>query len=359
MSMVANVAYWCASVQASADVEPLLPSEPSVRDALPLIAERRSCFEFLAAAGVPVSAVPSVSCADEDWRALPLSYHHMLGHYVGVDHLQRLITSWVEDEALTRFLVNSATPADEARLTACGVRGSGLWLVTMPNIGRQMRDFHVAIALRLRIGLPSVAGHMPAVCHCGASLARDKWHAFSCPKIRRRTITVRHDKVTNLTGAFSRSNGVPVHIEVNDYDGCRPDAEFAFCNSRVLGDVSITHPLAPSILPHASRALGAAGLRAASKVSKFGPVAAADGATFVPLILETYGGMHSAFTDLLNRIEEEMSMVAGGNEPLIRACAAISCASFRRTLAVTLQIWNAEAVAQWAGMMRNGGVVWP
>jgi hypothetical protein len=203
-----------------------------------------------------------------------------------------------------------------------------------------------------------VDGVLQPTCFCGKPLA-DAWHALSCPAVRRRAITTRHDKVLHEVASFARGAGVQTHVEPNDYDGCRPDAEMCFREGGVLVDVAISHPLAPSWLRDAARPLMVAERRARAKTAKYGHVAADEGKTFVPLVMESLGGMHVAFARFLGRIVGEATLLGGSTNLLHANMLARDVLRLRQRLSVTIQIWNAEAVAQWLKMLRNGGRMWP
>jgi hypothetical protein len=129
-------------------------------------------------------------------------------------------TAAMEDRILREFKESDAcTESVLARLKACSMKYSGLWLVT-PVSDRELclNGAQLSIALRLRLGLPPLPhAVMPEFCVCGKEVVDDLWQSLSCPKIKRRSITQRHDKVVELVLArFTRSHA---HITVERKDG--------------------------------------------------------------------------------------------------------------------------------------------
>src|SRR6185437_15016032 len=129
-------------------------------------------------------------------------------------------------------------------------------------------------------------------CHCGASLVNDPWHVLSHkggPEAMR-----RHDEIVNkLRDAIQRAGGQAFIEPRQDIleDRRRIDI-FAVLGAKSYHiDVCVTHPTASTYLAVSCQGkLRSTKIAAARKRNRFAVLAAAEGAEFVPFILETYGG---------------------------------------------------------------------
>ena len=152
---------------------------------------------------------------------------------------------------------------------------------------------------------------------------------------------------------FARRCGVPFHLEPNDYEGKRPDAEVSFLEGPELMDGAFTYPLARSMRKFAFRPepLGAAEQRAREKTTKFEPLAKTEGRKFTAFTGETFGGFTKESLKFLKRIMRED--VQPGGPPLEDQRAARELLRVRRELAICMQRHNAKIVSQWARIIHS------
>jgi hypothetical protein len=103
---------------------------------------------------------------------------------------------------------------------------------------RSCSDFQ--LALRLRLGLPPT-NSLPDTCPlCHKDMRDNRWHALGCQSLKRRSITIRHDRAMQLLVNFARSAGVLASLSPKDLSSLVPDGEFFFARETVLVDFSGT-----------------------------------------------------------------------------------------------------------------------
>ena len=72
------------------------------------------------------------------------------------------------------------------------------------------------------------------------------WHALSCAKLKRKSITRRHDRCCQLLCRFARSNDCTAHVVQKDLAHLLPDGEIHMFYRTVDFDVSGVNPHTPS-----------------------------------------------------------------------------------------------------------------
>ena len=121
----------------------------------------------------------------------------------------------------------------------------------------------------------------------------DPWHFLSCNR-HSAAWNRRHRWVCEAVAAWVRHLGGTCKLEptqLDQRDRSRPDGDIVFGGTRLLFDVSITHPLADSYRSNAAKlVLATAAKREQEKRSKYAPMAAAQHARFFPVVLESTGG---------------------------------------------------------------------
>jgi hypothetical protein len=149
-----------------------------------------------------------------------------------------------------------------------------------------LSDHEFRATVRFWLGLPASVT-LPSHCSCGAAYADDVTHAHSCHALRGRSVRFRHDSIVRLIAAIVRERGGMASVEPYDTQalhGIRPDAELLLGHP-VYVDVSVTHPLAPSIRSVARPAEA----RERHKIARYRPMSEAEGVAFQPFVLESYG----------------------------------------------------------------------
>ena len=282
---------------------------------------------------------------------LPLDPLLIHVHYNGetrLKQLQRSLTAQVENFILQTFLDSAAcNQVDTIRLKACQ-KSKGRWISSC--YAYLLRDSHVNIAIHLWLGLDPLPGVHLAVCPlCTMDMKYDPWHAFSCVKLRRKTVTIRHDSVGQLLCRYARSNGALARIEPKDEASLVPDGEIILPITTVLFDVSGVHPAALSHRRSNELNAGASILtRQTTKNGKYLSYATNLNAKFVPFVIDTYGWLGDPALRLIKEIEKEAFHPRLGLPTSMR----ITSTHFLPLLAVNWQRGNANVVLQWSAMIR-------
>jgi hypothetical protein len=121
----------------------------------------------------------------------------------------------------------------------------------------------------------------------------NKWHALTCPKLLPTLGKKRHDRVGKIVARYvTRADGdverEPVHLGV---DNKRLDHLIDLGADQYHTDVTVVHPAAPSYADHSLTPLACARKAANAKLNKYIALAAEHNARFVPIAMETFGGM--------------------------------------------------------------------
>jgi len=208
-------------------------------------------------------------------------------------------------------------------------------------------DLCTTIVTRLRLGLPPL-DELPETCPlCGdGDLTVSPWHALSCPKLKRKAITRRHDRCCQLLCRFARSNDCTAHVVQKDLAHLLPDAEIHMFYRTVDTDISGVNPHAPSyvnMLPG-----GAISAREAYKTAMYGTHSHQAGRTFGPFVLDCYGYLAPAALQVLKEIRDESLSLLGTSDPF-----RFSRSSFLAELSHQWQYDNARIVVQWMTLVRS------
>ena len=198
--------------------------------------------------------------------------------------LQRAI-SHAGSTSLLRSLLQSS-PSLLPHLLSLQQPGASAWLSavpTRPELVLPDDDFRLAARLRLQL-FP--ASPPISTCRCGPNLPLN--HSLTCYRLKRLSVTTRHGTLLYLLVTFLRDAGLQPVPEARSEDGKRPDLRLSLDGHQFLLDISITHPTSPSALKLrlSSRPLGAAKAREYNKIHKYGALAAEEGASIIPLVME-------------------------------------------------------------------------
>jgi hypothetical protein len=205
----------------------------------------------------------------------------------------------------------------------------------------------MSMAFRNRIGLPPI-DDMPRACllcdDCD-DLRLDPWHALSCTKLKRTTITIRHDDACNLLCQFARSNDCLAHVVKKDLAHLLPDGEILMTRRSILFDLSGVNPHTSSYCDLAPGAAMSA--RKRYKESKYRAHCVALGCSFSPFIIDSYGCLAPAALQLVKDIQDESITSFGPPAPF-----HLTRTAFLARLSSLWQRDNAKIVVQWLAMMR-------
>ena len=236
------------------------------------------------------------------------------------------------------------TNQDLVRLAACRHKVRR-WLKPSPSF-HVVSDLATTIALRLRLGLPPL-DDLPLVCSlCGEDVVDTPWHALICKKLKRKALTVRHDRVCQLLCRYARSNDCVASVVRKDLAHLLPDGQISTFYQSILFDVSGVYPHAPSYTDMAPDKAKAG--REAHKVSKYSAHARDEGCSFTSFILDCYGSLGPAALQLLKDIRANSLGMVGKPSPF-----CLSRSAFFSELSPIWQHDNAKIVVQWMTLQRD------
>ena len=208
--------------------------------------------------------------------------------------LQNLLTKMCE-QTKYRAMEDGRTAEEAARARATKSYGSCAAMLAKPtSAGTTIPPSALRFAAQNRLGT-AVFG--ASKCACGVAHPTVA-HALSCKKLRGRF--VRHDVIVNLLAKMCCEAGFTTTTEVMVVEGKqkRMDLVITLPTGRVWIDVSFVNPLAPSYLsdkdPKATREK--------AKVTRWGNDARRRGVTFVPFIIDIYGGIGGQAKEWLGEI---------------------------------------------------------
>ena len=182
-----------------------------------------------------------------------------------------------------------------------------LWLQVLPtSVYLRLPDSKWQWAAQLRLGMPvpvyESGGHSGSgVCVHTAAAAANGWHPLTCITSMGAEITQRHNLVLSRIAHSARLLGIVPRVEpagLHSDDRRRPDIQLDLPDVTLLGDVTISHPLAKSwqrVAASSARGVEAVGdAREAQKNALYADMARECAMEFGAIVLYTYGGFHAS-----------------------------------------------------------------
>jgi hypothetical protein len=215
--------------------------------------------------------------------------------------LQSLLTTAMHHTHALQLKKSGPIERDEktrhdARLNAVNAPGSSTWINTIPTENHlTLSNFQYSTAVRNRLGLKPL-NIMPDSCaDCGRAMDVHSDHYLACPNRMKNELNTRHNQVAHFIHRTVITAGGCAIIEPTHLDResrKRPDLEIVLDGNRIFADVSIVHPTAPSHCEQAARRpLASAESMEKTKINKYSNMASNHDCTFIPIVLESYGGM--------------------------------------------------------------------
>ena len=178
---------------------------------------------------------------------------------------------------------------------------------------------------------------MPLRC----SLVNDPWHVLSHNGDHR--AVSRHDWIRDIIVEWVKKAGGRAWVEPRQviwHDDRRPDVRVSLGPAVFELDVSVVHPTSASHLAAAVQgSLGAAKKISKAKSNKFGAMSRSEGSTFVPFILETYGGFCKEARDFMKELSKHAgvhSAVYSSSDLICGLRSAIHAALFKGNLQIAV-----------------------
>jgi len=352
LESIAPAARWASAVAAAKDLQTLVATSPAP-DALPFVQDRVMACYMMRQRSIP-QLQPGAPDPDEPLDKLEILPHDpndIIAHYddLPLKGLQRALSKQIVNRKLHAFLHSAdCSHADKLRLTSCQHKTTSRWMRPHPAFPLYS-DLCTSLAVRMRLGLPPLE-NLPTLCSlCDQDISLYPWHGLSCKKVKRRAITVRHDRATNLLLRFARSQDCAASFFTKDLSHILPDGHIAMTHRSILFDFSGVNIHAPS---YADMEPGAAlDTRAAAKRTKNEAFCRSQGCDFVPVIVDQYGCMHADALQLLADIQTESLSALGTPNPL-----RLSKSAFLQQFSSMWHFDNARIMVQWLTMSRDARV---
>src|SRR3569623_1893719 len=202
---------------------------------------------------------------------------------------------------------DSANLKEKQRVVSSSATNAGLWLTSLQSLPElSLADDYFLLAVKHRLGVCPM-DDLPDVCSCKAKLADDSQHFFSCKKLMRKAMTVRHDAIVRLLRDAFHHVGAVVHVEPRLYDTerVRPDLDILLPDQNVMINVAVTNPVAPC--RKTPYPLAAANDLQSTKNRKYANCATQRGGRFIPFVLETHGALGKQADAVLKLLAKDAS----------------------------------------------------
>jgi hypothetical protein len=197
-----------------------------------------------------------------------------------------------------------------AHLRSVSAKGAWAWKMVIPTTKElELTDTQYRIAVRLNLGLrPIMEGTvLPSTCPiCKKlnTLRSDPWHFMTCRPLSKGEVTVRHDEVESAlyrSALIMGFQAVRQPMGLDTSSDLRPDLMVILPGRRIVTDVAICHPLAPSRVEKVSSitALRTAREIEGGKRRKYLKMKTRHQMEVIPFVVETCGGMGPAAVKLL------------------------------------------------------------
>jgi len=295
---------------------------------------------------------PSRALADIAIAVRPGQQHPSLkpGYHKAQTTLMRAL------QAAAARQIESTGPDMRVLLQATSAKASYAWLLAVPqqdcedDLTLDNTDLRIALALRLGTSPahPDLAKHL-GMCPCErVCLADNPSHALAC-KHNQGFVTQRHDQVVATLARYARIAELPCKMEPSGTElqgqpHNKPDLRITLANKRTYVDARIVNCLAPSNRARALTQLAVADKAAKDKTTKWAPKANAVGATFVPFVAETPGGLHKQAVGLIKAIAAACSDYAMYSrlEMLTTLTQAVAVAIQRGNARILKEAWRRD-----------------
>jgi hypothetical protein len=204
----------------------------------------------------------------------------------------------ITDNDTIKRKITSMHKQFHARRLAVTASQSHMWTISVPTIPLlRLTNLEYIISTKMRLGLKPHDAMELSCRGCSVPIEDcNYYHYMSCNLKLSGSMIARHNHIINiiryivqLAGGASRTE--PVHL--TDNNGNRTDIEVIMGDKHYQLDVSIVSPLSLSYLTPTAKPtqLQLAKRKAVAKTSKHIQNSTSAGATFIPFIVEIFGGM--------------------------------------------------------------------
>lgn len=221
---------------------------------------------------------------------------------------------------LSNLIAEQGDMREIARMSSLGLPHSGSFLSVVPSpaLGLHLRPAEFIPVLKYRLGIPVYSNDGPCLA-CDALSDRMGDHALGCQKYGDRI--ARHNLLRDvLYEAAASADLGPSKEEPHLIPGtaARPGDILIrrWCDGKDTAlDVTVTSPLAPTNVAGAAREAGKALVKAFErKMRDTAEACRSQGLTFLPVAMETLGGLHSTAVGQVKKLGAALARKKGCDE---------------------------------------------
>ena len=237
-----------------------------------------------------------------------------------------------------------------AHLRSISAPLSSLWKQAIPSTASlTLLDSQYRLAARLNLDLAPVKSMAPLPEYCPTCNRQgafsDKWHCLICGTHQsgRGGVANRHHAVNRALCETAWTLGGQADMEVRGLlpgSRLRPDLRMTFHGEYLLSDVQVSHPLAPSYQTQVAggRPLSISNASSRNKSRKYERLTKATGATFIPFIAESFGGLHADSLRLVGRMADasQQHLAMWSREQIVRHVLLNVAVAIQRENAATV-----------------------
>jgi len=219
------------------------------------------------------------------------------------------------DKIAQKNLLAMVPDSAKARILSSASKHAGAWLTVAPNkfLYLNMHPIDFSICLRYRLGVSvHQEGEMCPVCN-EETLDANGNHGVNCKKSG--DMISRHNAIRDYLASQCQTAQLSPRTEVGDEGNLRPGDVFL---PRWAGikpaaiDVSVVNPLKVGSVAKSAKEQGATAAKAAEdKCRKYAPYVAANDVSFIPFIMETYGGLGVDAIAFIKRLATQVARHRG------------------------------------------------
>ena len=237
-----------------------------------------------------------------------------------------------------------------AHLRSISAPMASMWKQAVPSTASlTLLDSQYRLAARLNLDLAPLRNMAPLpaqcpTCHQQGAFS-DTWHCLICSSHKRGRggVARRHHAVNHALCETAWTLGGQADMEVQGLlpgSRLRPDLRLVFHGDYLLSDVMINHPLAPSYQSRVAggRPMTVARASASNKRQKYERMQRHVGATFIPFVADSYGGLSEDALQLVGRMADaaQLHMQMWQREQIVRHIVSNVAVAIQRENAATV-----------------------
>ena len=217
-----------------------------------------------------------------------------------------------------------------AHLRSISAPMASMWKQAVPSTASlTLLDSQYRLAARLNLDLAPLRNMAPLPEQCPTceqpGVFSDMWHCLICSSHTsgRGGVARRHHAVNRALCETAWTLGGQADMEVQGLlpgSRLRPDLRLVFHGEHLLSDVQINHPLAPSYVSRVAggKPMTVARASARNKRNKYERMRRHVGATFIPFVADSFGGLSDDALQLVGRMADAAQQHMWQRDQIVR-----------------------------------------